>query len=102
MTIRFAAARSAATSPLARNLVKGEARHADNDLPRGSAEAINAVTTAALLHFAEHGLGAAADARGRAEKSLEEGDRQAFDHWHAICRALSREEATELAKTTAG
>lgn len=98
MTIRFAAARNAASNPLARNLVKGEAKHASNDVSRKSAEAINSVTAAALRHFAEHGLGAASDARSRAEFALDAGDMAAFEHWHSICRALDREEATELAK----
>ena len=98
MTIRFAAARTSATSPHARFLVSGKARHADNDLPRGSVEATNAVTKAALHHFAEHGLRAAPEARIRAEQALKNGDRKQFDHWLAICRALDREQATELAK----
>ncbi len=102
MTIRFAAARTAATSPHARHMVRGEARHADNDLPRGSAEAINAITSAALLHFAEHGLGAAKDARDRAEQALSQNDRVQFEHWLAICRALDREQATELLKSATG
>ncbi|MFN2100333.1 hypothetical protein [Altererythrobacter sp. MF3-039] len=98
MTVRIAAARTAATSPLARHLVKGEARHADNDLPRGSAETINAITTSALRHFAEYGLRAASEARARAESALAKGDGSQFEHWLGICRALDREQATELAK----
>ena len=98
MTIRFAASRTAATSPLARHVVSGEARQADNDVPRRSSAAINAVTEAALRHFAEHGLGAASDARARAESALACGDPEQFEHWRTICRALDREQATELGK----
>ncbi len=50
---------------------------------------------AALRHFAEHGHGAARDARARAEKAFFSGDRQAYDWWIGITRTLDRRLAAE-------
>jgi len=50
----------------------------------------NALLRSTLLHFAAHGLGAAADARGRAEEASLAGDGQGYHHWLAVCRTLDR------------
>jgi hypothetical protein len=50
---------------------------------------------AALVHFAEHGLGAARAARKQAERAFFAGDRHGYDHWIAITRTLDRRLALE-------
>lgn len=45
---------------------------------------------AALRHFAQHGLGAAREARSRAEDAFFTGDRKAYDWWLGITRTLDR------------
>ncbi len=54
---------------------------------------------AALRHFAEHGLGAAREARSRAEYAFFEGDRAAYDWWLGITRTLDRRLANEAARS---
>ena len=57
---------------------------------------------AALRHFAEHGLAAAQRARRQAEAAFFAGDRQGYQWWLEICRALDRAMARELdARATA-
>ena len=53
---------------------------------------------AALRHFAEHGLGAAKEARAQAEAAFFAGDRDAYDWWLGICRALDKRLADNCAK----
>lgn len=53
---------------------------------------------AALRHFAEHGLGAAREARRQAETAFFAGDRASYDWWLSICRTLDRRMAEELAR----
>jgi hypothetical protein len=62
----------------------------------GRLETSDRLLHAALRHFAEHGLGAAREAREQAEKAFFAGDRKAYDWWIAICRALDRRIAAEL------
>ena len=50
---------------------------------------------AALMHFAEHGLGAARAAREKAEAAFFAGDRAGYDWWLAITRTLDRRMAIE-------
>ncbi|MFB0611054.1 hypothetical protein [Aurantiacibacter poecillastricola] len=58
---------------------------------------------AALRHFAEHGLAAARHARQQAMIAADAGDRQGFEWWLEICRALDRRMANEIATpATAG
>lgn len=52
---------------------------------------------AALRHFAEHGLGAAEQARQSAERAFFAGDRADYDWWLAICRTLDRRMAAAVA-----
>ena len=89
MSIRFAAA--AASSPLSARMPRERVRDyrplAANDdrLPVSQTH-----MHAALKHFAEHGLAAADHARHQALKAARAGDRQTFDWWLEICRALDR------------
>ena len=57
---------------------------------------------AALRHFAEHGLGAAREARAQAEAAFFAGDRQAYDWWLGITRTLDRRLAAEAARLIPG
>lgn len=106
MTIHFAAARSTARSPIARALARRALGRAANDNGAFKATADNdpscdALFYAALRHFAAHGLGAARAARAEAERALDRDDRQGFDWWLGICRALDRRLAAEVARRNA-
>ena len=95
MTIHFAAARSASCSPIARALARralGRVAN-DNGAPTVSTDR---VLHAALRHFAEHGMGAAREARAKAEEAFFAGDRQAYDWWLEITRTLDRRMALNL------
>lgn len=54
---------------------------------------------AALKHFAQHGLAAADHAREQAIAAAEAGDRQTFEWWLEICRALDRRMAHGIEAT---
>ena len=108
MSIHFAAARSAAKSPVARILSRRPVGRPANDNPvgyrrppgtaRGDLAAYRAfgldqqdlLLKAALRHFAEHGIGAAREARKQAEAAFFADDRQSYEWWLGICRALDR------------
>ncbi|WP_346032231.1 hypothetical protein [Erythrobacter westpacificensis] len=51
---------------------------------------------AALRHFAEHGLAAADHARQQALAAADAGDRETFEWWLEICRALDRRMASRI------
>jgi hypothetical protein len=95
MTIHFAAA---IHSPGTRRFTRSQARVAlglpanDN---QASAE-IDGILHAALRQFARHGIGAAAHARGQAERAFFAGDRETYQWWLGICRTLDRKLATGL------
>jgi hypothetical protein len=94
MSIRFAAppnARSARLSP--REIGKAIGLPANDN---GGSRASDAMLHAALRHFAEHGLAAAHRARKQAEAAFFAGDRQGYQWWLEICRALDRRMANEL------
>lgn len=107
MTIRFAAARGGTTPAIARALCPGAPLGAVNDNPRVARRMVRAMPldpaeneaqlAAALMHFARHGLSAAARARAEAEAAHHAGDGAASTHWLGICRQLDRRmaEATE-------
>ncbi len=98
MTIHFASARNAAANPLARVLTRRSSLCAANDnAPRAGQQAL----AAALRHFAEHGMGAAREARSRAEAAFFADDRQSYQHWLEICRILDRRMASSLTRSTA-
>lgn len=86
MTVRFAASRSAAHSTLARILQRRKVASAAND--NCAAREADRMLHAALRHFARHGLGAAREARGQAERAFFAGDRESYDWWLGICRTL--------------
>ncbi len=93
MTIHFAAARTAALSPIAQVLAFRRCGPAANDnCELASAE----VLRAALYHFAKYGIGAAREARGRAEAAFFAGNRSEYDHWLEICRQLDRRMALQF------
>ncbi len=52
--------------------------------------------TAALRHFARHGLGAAQEAHDEALAAFVQGNEQEFAHWRNICAALDGRLALRL------
>ncbi|WP_114520247.1 hypothetical protein [Altererythrobacter sp. ZODW24] len=94
MTVHFAAARTSAASPVARALTRVELGCPAND--NGEIRPHDAVLRASLRHFAEHGLGAARDARERAHTAFFAGDRETYDMWLGVCHTLDRRLAQEL------
>lgn len=105
MPIHFAPAttpgRSPACSPITKALVARAIERVANDNGDGEAgglggrKASDQILRAALRHFAQHGLGAAREARAQAEKAFFAGDRQAYDWWLGITRTLDRRLAAE-------
>ncbi|HEU4820913.1 MAG TPA: hypothetical protein VFS87_07115 [Qipengyuania sp.] len=97
MPIHFAAARSAARSPVARALAKRAVRRAANDNPGGAGEHMSdPILHAALRHFGEHGLNAAGEAAALAERAWRAGDMDACQWWTGICSKLDRNLSREL------
>lgn len=88
MSIHFAGSRRLTRSPVARCLTMPRAAKAAND--NGRVIYDNGLLTSTLLHFAEHGLGAAHEARRRAEDAYSAGDENGYHHWLAVCRTLDR------------
>ncbi len=99
MTLHFAAARSAARSPIARALQRRPVPAADNDNCR---DADDRLLHAALRHFAAHGLHAAREARKQAELAFFAGDRPGYDWWLGVCRTLDRRLAAQVERTMVG
>lgn len=93
MTLRFAAARSANASPVARILTRRQLGPASND---NGMERQDHLLHVALRHFAEHGLGAAGDAHRRAEQAFFAGDRDSYQWWLSVCRTLDKRLAARL------
>lgn len=98
MPIHFAAARCASRSPVARALARKAVRRAANDNPGGATEcgAEARVLSAALRHFAEHGLRAAEEAAFLAEEAHRTGEAEACRWWTEICYKLDRKLAVDL------
>lgn len=96
MTIRFAAAAGRAWG--ARSGMRCTPPANDN----GSPFVPDDLPREALLHFAEHGLGAAVEARRRAEAAFFAGDRPAYHHWLGICRTFDRRLARALNDSVGG
>ena len=71
----------------------------DNGLQAGPTSvaptAEDPILRAALRHFAQHGLGAAKEARIEAEKAFFNDDRRGYDWWLGITRALDKRLAKE-------
>ena len=96
MSVFFAAARSAAASPVARVLTRRPVPVAANDT--GVADAGDQeVLQAALRHFSTHGLGAAQAAYKEAVRARQIGDHSAGNRWSAICRMLDKRLGAALA-----
>ena len=93
MTIRFAAPVPSQAPHLKPYLGKAAIALPAND---NGGSAGDAVLHAALRHFAEHGLAAARRARSQAEAAFFAGDRQGYQWWLEICRALDRAMAREI------
>ncbi|QFT78234.1 hypothetical protein [Erythrobacter sp. THAF29] len=97
MSIRFAAPHTPGRLPappsIARALARRSIERAAND--NGDMTGHDAKLRDALRMFAEHGLGAARAARGKAEKAFFAGDRQSYDWWLGVTRTLDRRLAEE-------
>jgi hypothetical protein len=98
MTLRFAAARSAAHSPLARALSR---RPVDGSANDNCCETDDRLLHAALRHFAAHGMHAAREARAQAEQAFFAGDRAGYDWWLGVCRTLDRRLAQTIERNVA-
>ena len=94
MSLRFAAARTAERSPVARALTKRPVTCVAND--DFSDPEHDRLLQASLRHFGEHGLSAARVARSHAEEAFFAGDRARYDWWLGICRMLDRRLAAEI------
>lgn len=100
MTLRFAAARPAASPRyLFRALAVRIAARAAND--NGDGESHDEMLRVSLKHFAEFGLAAAAEARDKARTAHFAGHRDDYRHWLAICRTLDRRMAVALSANLA-
>ena len=87
MSVRFAPARCAARSPIARVLKRGNVTLAAND--HEELESFMSDTTkAALRHFAEYGLRAVPMAIRNAETAAAANQSEDYNHWLEICRSL--------------
>lgn len=112
MTIRFAAALGGTNPAIARSVCRGAPLGAMNDnhpAPRIRLHAIKqayepileedeAILAAALMHFARHGLSAAARAQKEAEAAHAAGDKHRSAHWLGICHQLDRRMAAATAR----
>lgn len=96
MSIHFAAARCRTLSPVARALARRAAGRAANDNRDGEIVDSDVLLRTALEQFAAHGLGAARHAYAKAEQALVDDQREEFEKWHSICRALDRRMADQL------
>jgi len=96
MPLHFAGSRRPGRSPLARCLRVPARMQAYND--NGRAIADDSLLRSTLLHFAEHGLGAAAEARQRAEDAWLSGDGDGYRHWLGVCRTLDRRMANRVGR----
>ncbi|MGH6785724.1 MAG: hypothetical protein ACREBO_02750 [Novosphingobium sp.] len=95
MPLRFAAAHPLAHRFLARCVPTGTIAPAAND---NSGETLSdTLLRAALKHFGRYGLGAAENAKAQAERAFFMGDRESYDWWLSVCRALDRRMAAKLA-----
>lgn len=104
MPVHFAAARSTAHSPIARALARKALTRAANDngsLAGSAPSTFDAAMRAALSHFAEHGMGAAEEARRQAEQAHAAGDDQGYRYWLGVCRALDSRLAAKFEQALA-
>ncbi len=93
MSIRFAAPPKPSSVRMAPGTVRSSRPVAAND----DGDLVSQVfITAALRQFAKHGLAAADHARDQAIAASEAGDRQTFEWWLEVCRALDRRMARRI------
>ncbi|WEK47385.1 MAG: hypothetical protein P0Y56_03610 [Candidatus Andeanibacterium colombiense] len=99
MTIRFALAEGRLRPRLSRAGARAAVSPPANDnAPTGfDAGAERAMLDAALRQFSQHGIGAAAHARHRAEKAFFAGDSETYRWWLGVCRTLDRRMANVVA-----
>lgn len=104
MTTHFATEEKPVGSPVARILTTSNACVAANDNGGRTLRPVpsDQMLRAALRHFAEHGLGAAREARSRAEQAFFAGDRNAYDWWLGITRTLDRRIADTVKNLESG
>ena len=102
MPLHFAAANAPGHAPACSPIVKAMVTRAVERVANDNGPGQNSKTLsndqmlrAALRHFAEHGLGAAREARAQAEAAFFSGDRQAYHWWLGITRTLDRRLARE-------
>jgi hypothetical protein len=95
MTINFAAARTPVSSLGAYLFRPRIALQAAND--NGEPLRHDGVLRDALKLFADFGLGAAEEARSRAERAFFAGDSAGYRRWLGICRTLDRRVAASIA-----
>jgi hypothetical protein len=100
MSVRFAAPPYALAPRLSPREIGQACGLPAND--NGGDRPSDAMLHAALRHFAEHGLAAAYRARRQAESAFFAGDRQGYQWWLEICRALDRRMANELGAVLTG
>jgi hypothetical protein len=99
MPVNFAAVRWSDRSVAARPLrAVPPAAPANDD---GDAVELDESLSAALRHFALHGLNAAQAACTGAEAAWRRGDRPVADNWLAICRMFDKRLAADLEKRIA-
>lgn len=89
MSVRFAAARCAAQSPVAKVLKRGSIGPVanDHDIANGG-EFMSVITQAALRHFSEHGLRAVPVALENARLASQAAHDEDRRYWLGICREL--------------
>lgn len=89
MSVRFAPARCAARSPIAKVLARGTVGPIANDHDREEGfSTMSDMTKAALQHFAEHGLKAVPVALGNASLAAAAAQNDDYRLWLGICREL--------------
>jgi hypothetical protein len=98
MPLHFAASRIGNDAILARIFERRMPSRAVNDNGRAIGDLMSdpQVLRETLLHFARHGMGAAAVARIEAVKAFDAGDDASGRKWLAICRQLDRRMARGL------
>lgn len=98
MPVRFAPARSVASSPIARVLSRGELAHAANDHDEldGLGRMMDETTLAALRHFGEYGLRAVSVAAANAAAAAAANAPEDYRYWLGICRALDSRAARRI------
>ena len=94
MTLQFAPSRSSVYLRPLRPAQRLVAPRPAND--NGEFAGNDVLLEAALRHFAQHGIGAAQEARKSAEKAFFADDREAYQWWLSVCRTLDRRIAFEL------